>query len=285
MNTTVRLKASQITKDWRVIDAADRPLGRVAAEVAALLRGKHKPTFEPHLDGGDFVIVVNAARVRVTGRKRDQMTYYRHSGYPGGLKARSFEDQLARFPEKVIERAVRGMLPSGPLGEAMFHHMKVYKGPDHPHQSQVVGSERAVTAREAARKETMSAPMKPARLHPLRGRVDRGAAAEEAEALVEETIAAAVMAETPPVVEEATAGGRAARRRRASSETSAAAESSAPTDEDESDAQELTEETVTAAVMGEEPPAVEEAVEAKPARRSRSKKTEAGDTTPTEEEE
>ncbi|MBA4179765.1 MAG: 50S ribosomal protein L13 [Anaerolinea sp.] len=164
MNTTVRIKASQIYKDWHVIDAAGRPLGRVATEAATLLRGKHKPTYEPHLDDGDFVVVINAAQVRVSGRKSSQIKYYTHSGYPGGLKTRSYEEQLARFPERILERAIWGMLPGGPLGEAMYRHLKVYKGPNHPHQSQITGSERARDARPAV---TAPAPARPARLRPL----------------------------------------------------------------------------------------------------------------------
>ncbi|MCC6382316.1 MAG: 50S ribosomal protein L13 [Dehalococcoidia bacterium] len=165
MNTTVRLKASEITKEWRVIDAAGRPLGRVASEAAVFLRGKHKPTFEPHLDGGDFVIVVNAAQVRLTGRKASQIEYHTHSGYPGGLKTRTFAEQFARFPERVVEQAVWGMLPDGPLGRAMLRHLKVYRGPNHPHQSQVVGSERARAARQAAAEAAGPAPLK---VRPLR---------------------------------------------------------------------------------------------------------------------
>ena len=164
---TVRMKASQITKDWRVVDAADRPLGRVATEVATLLRGKHKPTFEPHLDGGDFVIVINASRVRLSGRKAEQMVYYRHSGYPGGLKSRGFTEQLNRYPGRVIEQAVWGMLPGGPLGKKMLRHLKVYAGPDHPHAAQVTGSERAVATREAALAEALTSERKPRRLRPL----------------------------------------------------------------------------------------------------------------------
>jgi len=164
---TVRLKASEITKEWHVIDAANRPLGRVATEVATLLRGKHKPTFEPHLDAGDFVVVINASQVRLSGGKIASKTYYRHSGYPGGLKTRSFEVQLERHPNKVIEAAVWGMLPSGPLGKKMLRHLKVYAGPNHPHASQIVGSERAKAAREAALAEAGFEPKKPARLRPL----------------------------------------------------------------------------------------------------------------------
>jgi large subunit ribosomal protein L13 len=167
MNTTVRIKASQITKDWHVIDAAGQPLGRVATRVATLLRGKHKPTYEPHLDDGDFVIVVNASKVRVSGKKAQDIVYYRHSGYPGGLKSRSFAEQLQRFPEKVIERAVWGMLPKGPLGKQMMRHLKVYGGPEHPHQAQVIASQRAQEARQAALAELATAPYRPKGLRPL----------------------------------------------------------------------------------------------------------------------
>lgn len=167
MNTTVRMKASDITKDWHVIDASGRPLGRVASEAAILLRGKHKPTYEPHLDDGDFVIVINASQVRVTGRKAEQIKYYTHSGYPGGLKTRSYSEQLGRHPARVIEQAVWGMLPSGPLAEAVLKHLKVYPGPNHPHKSQVTGSERARAVREAAAQAAIGAPMKAPRLRPL----------------------------------------------------------------------------------------------------------------------
>lgn len=167
MNSTVRMKASQIYKDWHVLDAAGRPLGRVAAEAAVLLRGKHKPTYEPHLDDGDFVIIVNAARVRVTGRKSAQIKYYSHSGYPGGLRTRTYVEQQARFPERILEHSVRGMLPQGPLGDAMAKHLKVYRGPTHPHQSQVTGSERARQTREALLASTSLEAPKPPRLRPL----------------------------------------------------------------------------------------------------------------------
>lgn len=167
MNTTVRLKAGDVTKDWHVIDAAGRPLGRVATEAATLLRGKHKPNFEPHLDMGDFVIIINAAKVTLTGRKAEQKVYYRHSGYPGGLSARPYLEQLERFPERVLEQAVKGMLPKGTLGEAMAKHLKVYRGPDHPHASQVTGSQRAKEKREAALQAALGTPMKARRLRPL----------------------------------------------------------------------------------------------------------------------
>ena len=167
MNTTLRMKASDIYKDWHVIDAADQPLGRVASEAAILLRGKHKPTYEPHLDDGDFVIIINASKVRVTGRKSSQMMYYRHSGYPGGLKKRTYPQQLARFPDRVLERAIKGMLPGGTLGESMAKHLKVYARANHPHQSQVAGSANAKAARDAAAAAHIIEPMKAPRLRPL----------------------------------------------------------------------------------------------------------------------
>ncbi len=169
MNTTVRMKASQITKDWHVVDAAGRPLGRVATEVATLLRGKHKPTYEPHLDDGDFVIVINASQVRLTGNKSSHMKYRRHSGYPGGLRERSFTEQLARHPDRVIEQAVWGMLPSGPLAEAMFKHLKVYAGAHHPHQSQITGTQRAREARAEAATSAGVAAYRPKLLRPVGG--------------------------------------------------------------------------------------------------------------------
>lgn len=171
MTVTVRRRASELRKDWHVVDAAGRPLGRVASEVAILLRGKHKPDFEPHLDGGDFVIIVNAGKVRLSGRKAGQKVYYRHSGYPGNLRRRTFAEQMARRPELVLERAVRGMLPKGPLGKRMRRHLKVYPGPDHPHEAQVTGSLRAREAaagREAqALRERIANPPRPPLLRPL----------------------------------------------------------------------------------------------------------------------
>lgn len=171
MTATVRRRASELRKDWHVVDAAGRPLGRVASEVAIILRGKHKPDFEPHLDGGDFVIIVNAGKVRLSGRKAQQKVYYRHSGYPGNLRRRTFAEQMARRPELVLERAVRGMLPKGPLGKRLRRHLKVYPGPDHPHEAQVTGSLRAREAaaeREAgALRERIANPPKPPLLRPL----------------------------------------------------------------------------------------------------------------------
>jgi large subunit ribosomal protein L13 len=133
---TYAVKASEIERQWWVVDASDQTLGRLATRIATLLEGKHKPTYTPHLDTGDHVVVVNAGRIKVTGNKLLQKRYYRHSGYPGGLKEESLQALLARKPELVIERAVKGMLPQNRLGRAMFKKLKVYGGPDHPHQAQ-----------------------------------------------------------------------------------------------------------------------------------------------------
>ena len=129
-------KPEDIQREWFVIDAKDQTLGRLATQVAVLLRGKHKPIFSPHMDVGDYVIVINADKIRVTGRKLDQKMYYRHSGYPGGLRQRTLREQLQRFPERVIEAAVRGMLPKNKLGRKMFKKLKVYAGEQHPHEAQ-----------------------------------------------------------------------------------------------------------------------------------------------------
>ena len=129
-------KISEIQRVWHVVDADGLVLGRMASEVARVLRGKHKPTFVPHLDTGDPVVVVNAARVVLTADKAGTKIAYRHSGYPGGLKRQSYADLLANRPEEAVRRAVRGMLPKGPLGRRMLKKLKVYAGPDHPHQAQ-----------------------------------------------------------------------------------------------------------------------------------------------------
>ena len=128
-------KPGEVERSWHVIDANDVVLGRLASHAAQLLRGKHKPQFAPHVDTGDFVIVVNAEKVAVTGKKRDELRY-RHSGYPGGLKTQTVNDLLERRPERLIELAVRGMLPKNSLGRAQLKKLKVYAGPDHPHAAQ-----------------------------------------------------------------------------------------------------------------------------------------------------
>ncbi len=134
---TYSTKKSEIKRNWHVFDASGKTLGRLAAEIAHLLKGKHKPIYSRNLDTGDFVIVVNAAKIRVTGNKPKQKIYYRHSGYPGGLKERTFEQMLEKHPTRVLEHAVKGMLPKNPLGRAMFRKLKVYAGPTHPHEAQI----------------------------------------------------------------------------------------------------------------------------------------------------
>ena len=129
-------KPSDIHRAWHVVDADGLVLGRLSTEVARLLRGKHKPTFAPHMDTGDHVIVVNAAKVVMTSDKADKKLAYRHSGYPGGLRSQSYAAQLATKPEEVIRRAVKGMLPKGPLGRSMLRKLKVHAGPTHPHAAQ-----------------------------------------------------------------------------------------------------------------------------------------------------
>ncbi len=129
-------RPGSIKREWYVVDARDVVLGRLAARVAAVLRGKHRPQFTPHADCGDHVIVINADKVRVTGRKETQKVYYRHSGYPGGLKSITMEKQRQKHPERIVEAAVRGMLPKNALGRQMFRKLKVYAGADHPHAAQ-----------------------------------------------------------------------------------------------------------------------------------------------------
>tara|TARA_B100000900_G_scaffold57477_2_gene43018 strand:+ start:2218 stop:2649 length:432 start_codon:yes stop_codon:yes gene_type:complete len=133
---TVSAKAETVQHDWYVIDADGQTLGRLATEVARRLRGKHKTYYTPHVDTGDYIVVVNAGKVKVTGRKASEKMYYKHTGYPGGLKEASFTQLIERSPEKVIELAVKGMLPRNPLGRAMFRKLKVYAGQEHPHGAQ-----------------------------------------------------------------------------------------------------------------------------------------------------
>ncbi len=129
-------RPSTIKRDWFVVDAEGQVLGRLASEIAKRLRGKHKPEYTPFLDTGDYIIVINAAKVRVTGNKTADKVYYHHTGYPGGIKGEPFDKLIARKPEAVIEKAVRGMLPKGPLGRAMFRKLKVYAGTTHNHAAQ-----------------------------------------------------------------------------------------------------------------------------------------------------
>lgn len=133
---TYSVKAGEIEREWLVVDARDQVLGRLATQVASFLRGKHKPTYSTHLDVGDYVIVLNASEVRLTGRKADQKTYFKHSGYMGGERQIPFKELLAKRPERVVERAVKGMLPKNALGRQMLGKLRVYAGSEHPHGPQ-----------------------------------------------------------------------------------------------------------------------------------------------------
>nr|WP_314264373.1 50S ribosomal protein L13 [uncultured Moellerella sp.] len=133
---TFTAKPETVTRDWYVVDADGKTLGRLATEIASRLRGKHKPEYTPHVDTGDYIIIINAEKVAVTGKKREDKIYYRHTGHVGGLKQATFEEMIARSPERVLEIAVKGMLPKGPLGRAMYRKLKVYAGNEHNHAAQ-----------------------------------------------------------------------------------------------------------------------------------------------------
>ena len=133
---TFSAKPHEVKRDWFVVDATDAVLGRLASEIARRLRGKHKPEYTPHVDTGDYIVVVNAGKIRVTGNKSEDKKYFRHTGYPGGIYETTFGKMQERFPGRVLEKAVKGMLPKGPLGYAMIKKMKVYAGGDHPHIAQ-----------------------------------------------------------------------------------------------------------------------------------------------------
>jgi large subunit ribosomal protein L13 len=135
---TVHVRNEDVEKKWYLFDAEGQVLGRLASEIAHVLRGKHKPIFSPHVDTGDFVVVVNAEKVKLTGNKREQKVYYHHTGYPGGIKSTTIEKLLAAKPDEVIKKAVRGMLPKNRLGRRVFKKLKVYVGPEHPHEAQKV---------------------------------------------------------------------------------------------------------------------------------------------------
>ncbi|WP_250656813.1 50S ribosomal protein L13 [Alkalimarinus coralli] len=133
---TLSAKPESVKRDWFVVDAAGKTLGRLSTEIARRLRGKHKPEYTPHVDTGDYIVVINCEKVRVTGNKQKDKTYYHHTGYMGGIKSISFEKLIEKAPERVIQTSVKGMLPKGPLGRAMFKKMKVYAGSEHPHTAQ-----------------------------------------------------------------------------------------------------------------------------------------------------
>lgn len=133
---TFSAKAQEVKRQWYLVDASGKVLGRLASQIALRLRGKHKAIFTPHVDTGDYIVVINASKLRVTGKKAETKKYYRHSGYPGGVRSTTFGKMHAAFPTRVLERAVKGMLPKGPLGSAMFRKLKVYAGGEHPHSAQ-----------------------------------------------------------------------------------------------------------------------------------------------------
>ena len=133
---TYYAKPNEVEREWVLIDATDQVLGRVAVKAAHILKGKHKPQYTPHIDTGDFVVIINADKIRVTGNKAEDKRYYRHSGFPGGLKSESFNEAMEKHPERVIEHAVKGMLPKNTLGRAMGKKLKVYVGAEHPHMAQ-----------------------------------------------------------------------------------------------------------------------------------------------------
>ena len=133
---TYYAKPGEVQREWLLVDASEMALGRLASAVAQILRGKNKPTYTPHVDTGDFVIVINADKIKVTGKKVTDKVYYRHTLYPGGLKSETFQEAMAKHPERVIEHAVKGMLPKGTLGRQMGKKLKVYAGPEHPHAAQ-----------------------------------------------------------------------------------------------------------------------------------------------------
>ena len=136
MGTTVSAKPAEVKRDWFVVDAEGQTLGRLASEVASRLRGKHKPTYTPHVDTGDYIVIVNAEKIRVSGNKAKDKMYYRHTGYVGNLKSMNFEKMIDDKPERVFELAVKGMLPKGPLGREMYRKLKVYAGSEHNHHAQ-----------------------------------------------------------------------------------------------------------------------------------------------------
>lgn len=133
---TFSAKPAEVKRDWYIIDATGKTLGRMASEIASRLRGKHKAEYTPHVDTGDYIVVVNAEKVHVTGKKFTDKVYYKHTGFPGGIRSMTFEKMMERSPEKIISIAVKGMLPKNPLGRAMFRKLKVYAGPDHRHHAQ-----------------------------------------------------------------------------------------------------------------------------------------------------
>lgn len=199
---TFRLSGKQMDRSWHVLDAANRPLGRVASDAARLLLGKHKPDYEPFLPMGDYVVIINAAQVAVTGAKTKNKVYYRHTGYPGGLRERTLEEQMERDATKVLERAIKGMLPHNSRGRDLFRHLNVYAGADHPHEAQVNAGTGA-RAKKRARQAEAAASAAPAAAAPVE---DAPVETPAAEAPAVETTSAAEVADAPEAT--ATDGAR-----------------------------------------------------------------------------
>ena len=303
--TTYSPRAAEVKRGWRIIDAADRPLGRVASEAARILRGKDKPSFTPHMDVGDFVVIVNAAKIRVSGAKRTDKTDYSHSGYPGGLKALSFDRMMEKSPRRVMEYAVWGMLPKGPLGRRLLRKLKVYAEDTHPHGAQI---------KELSRPDRVGRPKKkprPTKAERAARRAEMEAAEAAADAVVEEELieeeaapeAEEAVAEAVPVedTEEApeakaapkkparkrqparkrsTAKAAEAAKAEAAVETTEAAPAEAPADEEPQEAEEAVAEAAPVEETEEGPEAKKSARKRAPARkRTTAKKAkETGDT-------
>lgn len=192
-------KPDEATRTWHLIDAEGKVLGRLAVEIASILRGKHKPTFSYHVDVGDHVVVVNAAKIAVTANKGQQKRYYRHSGYPGGLKSTTLADELERRPEEVLRRAVKGMLPRNRLGRQMLRKLKIYSGPEHPHEAQfkgVPGPPNSNTARKEAKARLKARHKAKPKQAPKPAAADETQGPEPAEEPAEEVVQAAEPVET-----------------------------------------------------------------------------------------
>jgi large subunit ribosomal protein L13 len=186
-------RASELVNDWQVLDASGQVLGRLATQVATFLMGKHKPSYVPHMLTGDFVVVLNAKEIKVTGLKAEQKIYRRHSQYPGNLKEIPYARMQERQPERIIELAVKGMLPKNKLGRQMLKRLKVYAGAEHPHEAQILGSERREAREEAAAVKAEAAAVEAAKDAPKKAPAAKKASAPKAEAAVTEAVATEVV--------------------------------------------------------------------------------------------
>ena len=300
--TTYSPRAAEVKRGWRIIDAADRPLGRVASEAARILRGKDKPSFTPHMDVGDFVVIVNAAKIRVSGAKRTDKTYYSHSGYPGGLKALSFDRMMEKSPRRVMEYAVWGMLPKGPLGRRLLRKLKVYAEDTHPHGAQIkelsrpdrVGRPKKKPRPTKAERAARRAEMEAAEAAVVEEELIEEEAAPEAEEAVAEAAPVEETEEAPeakaapkkparkrqPARKRSTAKAAEAAKAEAAGETTEAAPAEAPADEEPQEAEEAVAEAAPVEEAEEAPEAKKPGRKRAPARkRTTAKKAkETGDT-------